>query len=154
MQLTLLCWIYFRKRNVFTFSAISQDWDDSGSWTPSWWRTRTCGCWCPGDARSQGFNSHGIEMVCPEYSDLSTKRVDFVGTNSSLRFLYIAHHNYCRFLHDWPWISPWIKSIFNELDITNHVIASQLSGYCDVIRNRLWRYQQNETERVRHGDDV
>ena len=25
-----------------------------------------------------------------------------------------------------------------------HVIASQLSRYCDVISNRLWRHQQNE----------
>ena len=49
------------------------------------------------------------------------------------------------FLHDRLWISPWMKSIFNELDITLHVIASQLSGlcYCDVINNRLWRHQQN-----------
>ena len=51
---------------------------------------------------------------------------------------------YESFLHDLTWISPWIKSISNESDITNHVIASQLSGYCDVIRNRLWRHQQNE----------
>ena len=54
---------------------------------------------------------------------------------------------YCRiykFLHDRPWISPWIKWIFNELDIIIHVIASQLSDYCDVISNRLWRHQQNE----------
>ena len=47
------------------------------------------------------------------------------------------------FLHDRSWISPWIKSISNELDITSHVIASQLSGCCDVINNRLWRHQQN-----------
>ena len=47
------------------------------------------------------------------------------------------------FLHGRPWISPWIKSISNELDIIIHVIASQLSGYCDVINNRLWRHQQN-----------
>ena len=47
------------------------------------------------------------------------------------------------FLHDRPWISPWIKSIFNELDITCHVFASQLSGHCDVIANRLWRYRQD-----------
>ena len=47
------------------------------------------------------------------------------------------------FLHDRPWISPWIKSISNELDITCHVFASQLSGHCDVIANRLWRHQQN-----------
>ena len=48
------------------------------------------------------------------------------------------------FLHVRPWISPWIKSISNELDITIHVIASQLSVHCDVIGNRLWRHQQDE----------
>ena len=47
------------------------------------------------------------------------------------------------FLHDWPWISPWILLISNELDIIIHVIAPQLSGHCDVISNRLWRHQQN-----------
>ena len=48
------------------------------------------------------------------------------------------------FLRNRPWISPWIKSISKELDIIIHVIASQLSRYCDVIRNRLWRHHQNE----------
>ena len=47
------------------------------------------------------------------------------------------------FLHDWPWISPWIKSISNELDISCHVFASQWSGHCDGIANRLWRHQQS-----------
>ena len=47
------------------------------------------------------------------------------------------------FLHDRPWISPWIKSISNELDISCHVFASKLSGHCDVIAVRLWRHQQN-----------
>ena len=37
------------------------------------------------------------------------------------------------FLHERPGISPWIKSISNELDIICHVLASQLSGHCDVI---------------------
>ena len=32
----------------------------------------------------------------------------------------------------------------NELDITIHVIVSQLSGHCDVISNLLWHQQQNE----------
>ena len=45
--------------------------------------------------------------------------------------------------HDRPWISPWIKSISNELDITIHMITPQLSGYCDVINDILWRLQQN-----------
>ena len=49
-----------------------------------------------------------------------------------------------RFLHDRSWISPWIKSISNELDITIHMIASQLSGHCDIISNRLWRHKHNE----------
>ena len=40
--------------------------------------------------------------------------------------------------------TPSIKSISNDLDITIHVIASQLSGHCDVISNRLWHQQQNE----------
>ena len=46
------------------------------------------------------------------------------------------------FLHDRPWISPWIKSISNELYNTLHVIASQLYGHCDVISTRLWRHHQ------------
>ena len=59
--------------------------------------------------------------------------------------IYIADtlSYYEDFLHDWPWISPWIKSISNELDITCHVFASQLSGHCDIIANRLWRHRQN-----------
>ena len=48
------------------------------------------------------------------------------------------------FLHDRPWISPWIKTISNELVIIIHVITSQLTRYCDVIGNRFWRHQQNE----------
>ena len=47
------------------------------------------------------------------------------------------------FLHDWTWISLWIKSISNELEITCHVLSSQLSGHCDIIANQLWRHQQS-----------
>ena len=53
------------------------------------------------------------------------------------------------FLHDRPWISPWIKTISNEIDIICHVFASQLSGHCDVIANRLWRHQQKASETLR-----
>ena len=45
------------------------------------------------------------------------------------------------FSHDQQWISLWIKPISNELDITIQVIASQLSGHCDVINKQLWRHQ-------------
>ena len=51
---------------------------------------------------------------------------------------------YCSFIHDRPWISLWIKSISNKLDIIIHLIVSQLSHYCDVYSNWLWHHQQNE----------
>ena len=57
---------------------------------------------------------------------------------------YDRHEAYSHFLHDRSWISPWIKSIYNELDIAIHVIASQLSGHYDVISNRLWRHWRNK----------
>ena len=58
--------------------------------------------------------------------------------------IFLPNINRCnRSLHERPWISPWIKSISNELNITFHVLASQLSGHCDVISHRLWRLQQN-----------
>ena len=47
------------------------------------------------------------------------------------------------FLHDRPWISPWIQLTYNELNITVHVITSQFSSYCDVPNKRFWRHQQN-----------
>ena len=34
------------------------------------------GCWWPDDARSQGISSHGIDLVIPEYSGISTERVN------------------------------------------------------------------------------
>ena len=45
-------------------------------------------------------------------------------------YIYIYIYIYAKsqlkntFFHDRPWISPWIKSISNELDITCHVFAS------------------------------
>ena len=33
-------------------------------------------CWCPGDTRSQGISSHGIDLAIPEYSRLSTRGVN------------------------------------------------------------------------------
>ena len=55
-----------------------------------------------------------------------------------------VHDDLRYFLHDRPWISPSISLIQNDLNITIPMISSQLSGYCDVISNGLWRHQQNE----------
>ena len=67
---------------MFAFSLISQHWDDTGSWNPSSWKTRThlsCsqyhGCWWPGDAQSQGISRYGTDHV-PQYSGFSIIRVN------------------------------------------------------------------------------
>ena len=66
--------------------------------------------------------------------------------NSTYVDVDIPYHGCVKrnFLHDWSWISPWIQSISNELDIIIQVIASQLSCHCDVTSNRFWRHHQNE----------
>ena len=58
------------------------------------------------------------------------------------------------FFLEWPWISPWIKPISNELDIlftwSRHnclKIVTSSAIDCDVI-------SKTKTERVGHGDDV
>ena len=51
------------------------------SWKPLFWKTKIhlfyslyyC-CWWPGNARSQGISSHGIDLVIAEYSGFSTRR--------------------------------------------------------------------------------
>ena len=40
------------------------------------------------------------------------------------------------FLHERPWISPWLKSISNEFDIIFHVLALQLLNYASETRGR------------------
>ena len=65
-----------------------------------------------------------------------------------------TYHTYYYFLHNRPWISPWIKSKSIELDIIIHVTVSELSGHCDVISNRLWRHQQNENWASEKRDDM
>ena len=35
-----------------------------------------CGCWWPGEARSQGISSHGIDLVLLGYSSLSNRKVN------------------------------------------------------------------------------
>ena len=82
----------------------------------------------------------------------SLANTDWSGFNRLIFFVFLwsdrlhirVPFEYCTFLHDRPWILPWITSISNELDITIHVIPWQLSGHCDVISNQLWRHQQNE----------
>ena len=56
--------------------------------------------------------------------------------------LVIRRMRYEVFLHD----QPCKSLICSKLDISIQVIALQLSCYCDVISNRLWRHQQNKDQ--------
>ena len=91
-------------------------------------------------------------MSCPQPISLTRQsnilNIAIAIHNDDIVILYDIAWCWARFityfLHDRLWILPWIKSISNELDITIHVIASQLFRNCDVINNRLWRHQQRE----------
>ena len=48
------------------------------------------GCWWPGDTRSQGINSHCIDLVLPKYSGFSTRRLTSGDTgNDSFQQLWL-----------------------------------------------------------------
>ena len=79
--------------------------------------------------------------------------ISLVAAQWNRKWLLWVFCNGC-FLHDRPWISLWIKSIYSELDIAIHVIASQLSGHCDVISNRYDVISRMWNKRARHGVDV
>ena len=50
------------------------------------------GCWWPGDARSQTIRKIGIKLVCPEYSGLSTRRVNTLIHEQHERYLQTMRH--------------------------------------------------------------
>ena len=71
-HLTLYMLNFQRKhKHAFTFVVIPPHWQAIDSWNPSSYQdlhilhNQYHGCWCPGDARSQGFNSHDIDLVKP-----------------------------------------------------------------------------------------
>ena len=89
------------------------------------------------------------EIMQPEIANGHRRPIVCMFVNYVFHFHNILFHSWVMlamklFLHGRSWISPWIKWISNELDIIIHVIASQLSCYCGVISNWLWRHQQNE----------
>ena len=104
-------------------------------------------CWCtrPG---STWLLITGGRNVALRFHHLVIRGTDlFRLLHEAIQSARYTHY----FLHDRPWISPSIKSIFNELNIIIHGIATQSSGNCDVISNRLWRHKKMS---VRDGVDV
>ena len=57
--------IYKKHKNVFIFSIISEYFDGTCSWNPSWGKTG-----------SQGISSHGIDLIVLAYSSISTRRIN------------------------------------------------------------------------------
>ena len=56
------------------------------------------------------------------------------GKRSSTPSLFWEMYGHAHFVNDWPWISPWIKSVYKELDIcVIHV------GLRNALRNQLRR---------------
>ena len=116
--------------------------------------------WCLSGSMVSGGEVHCIGWCYKEFEFTVMPPLEALGAKTLMRALlfhaswcimgmlmmyyYPTRHTDTSFLHDWPWISPGIKLISNELDIVIHVIASQLSRYRDVISSRLWCHQQNE----------
>ena len=70
--------------------------------------------WWPGDAGSQGINSHGIELVLPKYSDFTT-----IGVKTSGHYL---EHN-----HAFNFYSSSL-SLFNIFSLGLKIINPPLEG--------------------------
>ena len=61
------------------------------------------GCWCPGDTRSQGISSHGIELVWRDYSDRRVNRADIIQSKEvPSGHLPTPHHHVMMRAHERP----------------------------------------------------
>ena len=60
-------------KHVFPCYVIPPHWNGTYVWNPSWWKVECC--WWPGNTRSQGISSHGIDLVCLESSGPHMVRV-------------------------------------------------------------------------------
>ena len=91
---------------IFAFSNMSQHWDGTVSQNHSMWKqgpiypVYSMPWFLMTDTRIQGINSHGIDLVCPEYSGFSIRRVNplrakFFGENINtyLHFMSFLHTN-------------------------------------------------------------
>ena len=83
-----------------------------------------------------------LQHICkefPHYLSSLGKKLHWKKIKSYVPYLCYLYF----FLHDRPWISPWIKSIFKVLRY--HYSRDRVTiGHREVISIRLWRHQQNE----------
>ena len=92
-------------------------------------KTLECSCF-------ECFLCHGCAFAFIDIHDYVNWSWFQMCRTTCMHFRWIECHEYSC---EWNWY-------LNELDITIHVIASQLSGHCDVISNRLWCHQQNKNQ--------
>ena len=79
-------------------------------------------CWWPGDARSQGISSHGIDLVLLEYSCFSTQSFNTLRPRQNGR--HFADDIFkCIFLNENLWISIKFSLKFVPKGPINHIPA-------------------------------
>ena len=78
------------------------------------------GCLCPGDTRSQGISSHGIDPVIQDYSGFSSSRVNTLRPRQNWR--HFADDIFkCIFLNENVWIPIKISLKFVTRDPINNI---------------------------------
>ena len=68
-------WLYFLSFHETSMKQVVQILHRGIDMDPFLLHGKYHGCWCPGDIRSQGISSHGIDAVLSEYSGSSTSGV-------------------------------------------------------------------------------
>ena len=90
--------------------------------------------WWPGNTRSQGISSHGIDLFHKRHSVLSTRRVQWYILHDAVKFkknmvkfhknIYkIPHSSYVRRRHG-PWFNSWISKSCSTTTIARLYVIS------------------------------
>ena len=103
---------------------VSQCWQCTGSWNLSLWNTRTCSansqdhrCWWPGDIRSQGISSHGVDPVLRN-----------ITASALVKLIMISRHSQNSISTLYKWLSPNLP-ILSKLRIIEKKYWSMLSWW-------------------------
>ena len=108
------------------------------------------GWWSPGDTGSRGINNKDIDLVLPEYSGLSTTRVDTqpqiptrILFDRIFKQLYVSCHNFpvCTRNDIAHKQRTWYHAVSERLTVnTGHWIKTSLSLYVPFITLH-WTYK-------------
>ena len=83
------------------------------------------GWWWAMDARSQGINSHSIDLVCLQYSSVSIRRANTWRTSCDYCILYISKIQNVRASHAQKCFTDWgLLTPFGFINFCLHLIAT------------------------------